>query len=341
MKENWIKTILPSVGILILILDAKNVMVGASEGIDLCVRVVIPALFPFLFFSILLTSSFCSTKLPTRVYLFILGFLGGYPTGAKCIAEACRSKQISPEEASRLIAYCNNAGPAFLFGIGTVLFQKIEICVLLWAIQIVSALSVGFLTKKQTAPQCPAQQATQSSLSKSLKQAIETMVMICGWVILFRVLLTILSRWVFWLFPATVQTVLFGFFELSNGCNMLESIQSTGLRMILFSLFLSFGGLCVTMQTVSILSPCGISPKHYLTGKVAQTAISYLLVNTLQRLLFSAEAYRMHPSLTAISILTVISYILLSKNLNFPVAFRSKLLYNTGRKHMNTVMDKR
>ena len=39
---------------LMLILDGRTALTGAAEGIDLCIRTVIPALFPFFVLSPLL-----------------------------------------------------------------------------------------------------------------------------------------------------------------------------------------------------------------------------------------------------------------------------------------------
>jgi hypothetical protein len=60
-------------------------------------------------------------------------------------------------------------------------------------------------------------------------------------------------------------------------------IQQEGLRFLLCSLFLSFGGLCVTMQTISVTE--GLSIRGYLQGKAIQTAFSLCFAGILQMLL--------------------------------------------------------
>ena len=44
-------------GILVLILDGKTALAGAMAGMELCMKTVIPSLFPFLFLCSLLTNS--------------------------------------------------------------------------------------------------------------------------------------------------------------------------------------------------------------------------------------------------------------------------------------------
>jgi len=46
-----------ALGIALLILDSKTALIGAQEGVTMCIQTVIPSLFPFFLFSILLTTS--------------------------------------------------------------------------------------------------------------------------------------------------------------------------------------------------------------------------------------------------------------------------------------------
>ena len=60
--------------------------------------------------------------------------------------------------------------------------------------------------------------------------------------------------------------------ELANGCYELELVGSSGLRFVLVSCLLAFGGLCVSMQTISVTGKLGIG--LYFPGKVLQCCIS-------------------------------------------------------------------
>ena len=80
------RRILPGVvaalGILILILDSKTALRGAAESIDLCVRTVIPSLFPFFLLSGILVKSLMGNKFPL---LRPIGRLLGIPEGAESL----------------------------------------------------------------------------------------------------------------------------------------------------------------------------------------------------------------------------------------------------------------
>ena len=65
---------------------------------------------------------------------------------------------------------------------------------------------------------------------------------VCGWVILFRILIAFLERWFLWLLPASVRVAVTGLLELSNGCCALAEIKDFKMRFLLCSGMLSFGG---------------------------------------------------------------------------------------------------
>ena len=276
-------------GLLILILDGKTALSGASQGIELCIRTVIPSLFPFFFLSGILTNSLsgssCRILAPVRARcavprgvesILITGFLGGYPVGAKSIGDAYTKNDLHPQDAAHLLSFCSNAGPSFLFGMISGLFQESYVPFLLWAIHIISAILVSVIHPSGPCQEVPAPTSEKHlSISDILRATLAVMAVVCGWVILFRVLITFLNRWFLWALPEILRILITGFLELTNGCCELASVPQPGLRFVLCSVFLAFGGICVTMQTASVVS--GVSMRHYLAGKLMQTLFSLLL----------------------------------------------------------------
>ena len=282
-RQLW-SGILAGIGMLVLILDGKLALEGARTGIDLCMKAVIPSLFPFFVLSILLTGSLSGQSFrilrPVRTFcglpegsdsILISGFLGGYPIGAQCIGQYYRSGALSQRDAQRMLGFCSNAGPAFLFGLIGPMFTEGWIPWALWGIHMGSALLCGRLMKGGS-DTAIAVQAAPVSITQAVQRSVCAMAQVCGWIILFRVLLSFLQQWLFWCLPVPVQVALFGFLELSNGCSVLGYISSESLRFLFASGMLAFGGLCVTMQTASVTS--GLSLRYYLLGKLYQTLIS-------------------------------------------------------------------
>lgn len=281
----------------IIILDSKTALSGAMEGIDLCIRTVIPSLFPFLFLSVLLNTSLTGHSIPMirpigklcgipagGESLLILGLVGGYPVGAQGICDAVDNKKLTADTAKRMLGFCSNAGPSFIFGMCAGFFSSSLVPWFLWLIQIISAILLGMILPRKHYDSIHLSTQALITPSKALHKALRSMATICGWVILFRVILCICSRWFLWLFPPLVQVGFSGMLELSNGCCNLAAIENESIRFLFASVFLSFGGLCVCMQTASVTSKLGLG--LYVPGKVTQSVISLLLAILFQPILF-------------------------------------------------------
>lgn len=292
-----------SAGMLALILDAPTALTGATEGIDLCIKTVIPALFPFFMLSALLTGSLTGTDISIlrplgklchipkgAESLFLTGLLGGYPVGAQCISNACLSGQLNKEDASRMLGFCNNAGPAFIFGMSGFLFQRKSIPFILWMIQIASAIITGMVLPGGSAYQKIRSDSKQLKIGQVLRQSLFATATVCGWVVLFRVILSFCDRWYLWFFSPVTKVILTGILELTNGYIGLEVIQDDSLRFILASIFLSFGGICVGLQTSSVTSQAGLDLGFYFPGKAIQSALSILLSGIAAGYLFKTDA---------------------------------------------------
>lgn len=264
-------------GLLALILDSRTALAGAAQGLALCLKTIIPSLFPFIFLSGVFSHACSRTGRAARLLgkpfgippgmtsVLVPALLGGYPVGAQCISEAYRSGQVGKDRAERMLAFCSNAGPAFIFGILPAAFPGKKTVWLLWAIQLFGIWAALFVF---SCPELSSEGSGPAAAPFGMEQTIGAILKICGWVILFRVLIGFLCRWILWAASPELQVALIGLLELSNGCCMLERIPSPELRFLVCSILLSFGGLCVAYQTASVCPGLGI--QFYLRGKLLQ-----------------------------------------------------------------------
>ena len=275
-------------GMLMLILDANTALKGAREGIALCTATVLPSLFPFFVLSGLLTFALSGTKskflrplgrfcgMPEgSESLLLIGLLGGYPTGAHTVTQVWQDGKLTERDAKHLLSFCSNAGPAFLFGICGSLFTNWWMPLLLWGIQIVSALLTAHYLRAPHRNHAGITAGSGFSLPLALDRAIRTSARVCGWVVLFRIGITCLEQRILYFLPLLPRLLISGILELTNGCCLLTSAPSEELRFLLAGVFLSFGGLCVLMQTASVTGRLGIG--SYLKGKLVQTLLCLLL----------------------------------------------------------------
>ena len=246
-------------------------MEAVRQGLSLCAQSVVPALFPYMVMVNFLIFSGLFRRIPWGVQAFALGALGGYPMGAKAIAALCRSGQFSPEEATRLAPVCNNCSPAFcIFLMGQTVFHSTLAGIVLYAAQLVSALILWavFRPKVSTHTLRPVTQrpSLSSALVDSVQNAALNTLYLCGFVVLFQVVLFLL--------PLS-QPFLIGLVELTNGVVLLDGAYR--LSFVAAAFLVSFGGLCTVAQTAAVLGEAGVSCKGYLPKRLLVAAFSAVL----------------------------------------------------------------
>ncbi len=343
MKKRMVSGIFAALGILVLIFDAATALVAAQEALQICIRVVIPSLFPFFVLINLLSSSLSGMRLrwlsPLEKLLqipagsggfYLCGLLGGYPTGAQMIHTAWRSGTLDRRTAQQMLAFCSNAGPAFLFGMIGPMFSDLSTVWIIWLIHIASSVLVGFICRNKSENLPLSLQKVPISLPHALRRAVEVIAYVCGWVILFRVLIGFLSRWFLWCLPIELEVAITSLLELANGCTSLRYIDNEGLRMIVASATVNFGGICVLVQTASVTP--GLKISSYTKGKVLQTAFAVIMTAAVQRFLFTgANQINLNTTELICALLIFLFLLFLARFRKIAVDFRRKMLYNAVR----------
>lgn len=296
-SKNTIKTLLLILAISILILFPGNALLGATDGIQLCIKTLIPSLFPFIVLSTALLNNLKNVRIPMLAHIckickmpsgcdniLFAGLLGGYPVGAKLIADSYNQGNINNKDAARMLGFCNNAGPAFIFGVLNSAFSSFKITIVIWLIHITSAILTGALLPGRSDKQLNKSQEIKRPAGTVIERCVSTMGIICGWVIIFRIIISYMKE----ILPVETSTELYvllaGILELSNGCIQLSNIDMPVIRFLICNCLLAFGGCCVTLQTAGIARNVGLL--YYLPGKIIQTVIAIVLSIIVQGLLF-------------------------------------------------------
>ena len=306
-----------------LLLFPVQSVAAAKSGLQLCGNVIIPSLFPFF-----VLSSFCM-EIGLVQYLgrvleplmrplfrvsgacasaFVLGIIGGYPVGAKTAIALYEKRMISRDEAERLLAFCNNCGPAFIFGVvGAGVFSSSAVGLLLYLIHILSSVLVGLLFRfrgsRTVSAGCaaPTEEAPafSAAFTASVRSAMQSTLSICAFVLFFTVIIrllvlsgvlrgaaallgTLLAP--FGGTDAAAEKLLIGAIEMSSGVASLSgSAGAMSTQLSLAAFILGWAGLCVHCQVLSFLGSSDLSVRTYLAGKLAHGVISALLANVLIR----------------------------------------------------------
>lgn len=212
------------------------------------------------------------------------------------IGDAYRNGNLNMKTARRMLGFCCNAGPSFIFGVLGSLFSSVTTVWWLWAVHIISALIVGIVIPSDGGLCIPSGKHAGDSLPQSLDKSIKTMATICGWVIIFRAAIKMLEKHFLFGLPFSLRLILSGILELTNGCYMLYCLSSESARFVLASTFLGFGGLCVLLQTLHVTASLGTG--FYIPGKLLQALVSFFLSLAIQPALFGADYCLRPPILT-------------------------------------------
>lgn len=294
-----------------LLLFPQETSQAVREGLTLCTDTLLPSLFPFFVLSSLAVKTGLAQLLgralePVMQPMFhlpgacsaalVLGFLGGYPTGAKTAAALYRDGLCTRQEAQRLLGFCNNCGPAFLIGaVGCGLFGDLRYGLLLMLVHGSAALLTGLLlNRKATAhSRNQAKNSVNENISppaafvESVTESFQALLNLFAFVLCFSAVIrliqlsgipALLSGLLFpFLSGENGETLLLGLLEMTCGVTQLGSGPLPE-RLILASVLLGWGGLSVHCQVLSLLQGTDLSPVPYLKGKALHGSLSALLM---------------------------------------------------------------
>ena len=310
---------------LALILYPQESMSAAREGLTLCGNVIIPSLFPFFVLSSLVVELGLASYLgrvlePVMAPLFrvngacasafVLGIIGGYPVGAKTALSLYEKGLCSKTEAERLLAFCNNSGPAFILGVvGAGVFASSGVGLLLCLAHGAASLLVGLLFRFYKAREPAGRggrvsqiQATRitAAFTGSIQSGLHSILNICAFVVFFTVVIRMLTLTgvlpalaraaALLLAPlgfdqASAEQLLTGVVELSSGVWALSGGVGFSGRVPLAAFMLGWAGLSVHCQVLSFAGGSGLNLRTYVAGKLLHGLFSAGLTAVLVRLL--------------------------------------------------------
>lgn len=328
---NLKKNIIPIMFLLFticLIIFSKSNIQAVKSSLSIWVNNVIPSLLPFFIATELLNH----TNIPRIIgnmfnkimrplfnvpgigaYALFMGIISGYPVGAKIITNFRNENLCTKEEAERLITFTNNSGPLFILGtVGITLFYDSWVGLLLLCTHILACISVGIIFRfwkknikeKRNIDTLSSDISFNSLgeiLSKSILSAINSVLLIGGFIVLFGIIFSILQKAhilsilkvplipIFNLLKINTNfiiPILTGFLELTNGVTAISTIASKnlGINVITSAFLLGFGGISIMLQVLSIISKSDISIKPYILGKILQGTLAsfytFLIINS-------------------------------------------------------------
>jgi len=260
-----------------------------------------------------------------------MGLAAGYPMDAVITARFREGNQCTQIEGERLLAFTNTADPLFMFGAVAVgMFKSPELGALLAAAHYISAFLVGVAFKlwgrKVPGSKTPKVIAEGPStnilvraykdmilareedgrpfgklLGTSVTESIQTLLMICGFIVFFAVLIEMLHlsgammlagipvAFVYHLFGINgglVNPTLAGLLEIDIGSAQAASVVAAPLlqKVALVSGIVAWSGLAVHAQVASVLTQTDIRMRPYFIARFLHAVLAAVITVVLYRM---------------------------------------------------------
>lgn len=246
----------------------------------------------------------------SSAFVFIISVTSGYPMGAKLIGDMGRRGEISVLDGKRMLAFCTTSGPLFMLGtVGASMLGQGRAGAVVAISHYGAALLNGLLFrfflgvqgergerlespqfKKQgkssvQSPVAQSLQKNQNSLleefTRSILSSFQTLGVICGYIVLFTLLTDFLqfSGLLNFLDSLWQKGAVKGLLEMTVGIGTIAGSTeiSMVLKCALCSMLVSFGGISIMAQSISMLSGFPIGAWYYLKTKACHGLIAFSL----------------------------------------------------------------
>ncbi len=268
----------------LLLFNSKTIIESVKASSIMFILKIFPSLFPTMVLGSLLIKNNIHLIIPNFIKrffntffnfndittgLFMISMLTGTPSNAVYINEYVDKKLITEKEAESLLCSTHFINPLFVIGgVGVGVFKSAKIgfllLLLLWINNFFKAyLNRNKLNKNNNKHIKLEQKSMIKSLIESIKNSINSLLMIFGIVTTFNILVTLISS----IFNLSYLSncIINGFLEMTGGIIKLSSLNINIIpKFILAYILLNFGGICIHMQTFGMLENKKIRYNKYL-----------------------------------------------------------------------------
>lgn len=321
-KKNLPLCLLVSFFIICMIVQPQRYISSVLNGLTLFAGNVLPALFPFFFFTKLLSGlgfgeivgNFTKkpiTKLynapPISGYVLTMSLLSGYPVGARLLADLYEKNAITSNDVKKISTFTSTSGPLFVIGtIGTLMFGGAIYGYIMLVGHFASALVNGLIYRgRKTIIQPPSPTCSSNKsdlLSSSITNSLLSIMVVGSYIAIFGMIIDIfldckiiqvvsypLSLLLELLNqpPEIAEGIVVSLVEITRGSQMLSKC-GVDIKIILpwTAGLLSFGGVSIALQSLTFLGQCKVKMLYFFVTKLTQAILSFVFTYLLVLLIF-------------------------------------------------------
>ena len=314
MTSIFIMIILMFIGYEILT-ESESILNSVNFSLSIFKNNIFPSLFPFFVLSNILIKcglpEFMGNLFKGAMnkifkikgitaFIFFMSIISGNPANAKYTRELYLENRIDKYEATKILCFTCFSNPLFILGTISLLFlNNKEVGMLILVCHYIGNIFIGigmrnYHPSKDEHNKVSFRQAINEMhkkrisnkesfgemITNSLINSINTLLLILGVITSCLVITTIIDNNLN--LDSVLGSVLNGFIEMTQGLKYI-SLEAIPLKLkcVLTVMILSFGGLSVHMQIMSILSDTEIRYLPFLCARVCHAVISSLFMYIL------------------------------------------------------------
>lgn len=270
-----------------------------SFSLDTWVNNLIPSMFPFFIISDILISYQIINYIPKvikkyfslifnvgeeELSIFFLSLLSGFPSNARITRNLYQENLISRESASHALTFTHFANPLFVLSTVGVIFLNNELYGYIILIShYLGNIIIGILSRKLATnnninykPNINKSQRFSNILIKAIKSSIDTLLLILGTLTCFLILSSLIINKLN-IDPYT-SSLIKGILEMTMGLKSISLLELSDIyKVVISTMFISFGGLAVHMQVLSCLVDTDISYQPFFIARIFHSIISGII----------------------------------------------------------------
>lgn len=294
-----------------ILTESNSILNSVSFSFKIWENNIFPSLFPFFILSELLVNygfvEFLSELFKpimnhffkinsNAAFVFVMSMISGFPSNAKYTRKLYEQGLLNENEASKVLTFTHFSNPLFILGTVVVFLNNKEVGLLVLIVHYFTNLIIGFIFRNYYQSK---KERSKISLKKAIlnmhqkrisnnmsfgkiittaiNNSINTLLLILGTVTIFLIITTIIDNSLN--INSYYQSIINGFIEMTQGLKYVSLLEiPLKLKTIIITMILSFGGLSVHMQVISILSDTKIKYLPFLTARLLHSAIAGIII---------------------------------------------------------------
>lgn len=211
--------------------------------------------------------------------VFLLSLISGTPTSAFIIKEMLNNSSITIRDANKLISFTYFSNPLFLYNILSLSFNK-SITIKLIIIHYITNILIGLIYRKHSdniktnmTLNDKANKNIFMILPSSITKSINTLLMILGTITFYMILTNLLLS--LFNFNYLSSTIFKGILEITQSLNDLPFLDISLIKKEIIAIAnISFGGLSIHTQIISLINDTEIKYQNFLMGRLLHVILS-------------------------------------------------------------------